>query len=84
MQRFLIRNLSVVIIAVGAILALATLSVTFYMTGETRLRRLREDVGHAIRLLNEEEERHDETKAQADQREAELLEIIEDLHSQED
>ena len=80
----MIRNLSVVIIAVGAILALATLSVTFYMTGETRLRRLQDDVNHAIRLLNEEEGRHDETKGRADQREAELLEIIENLQGQED
>lgn len=84
LRRFLIRNLSVVIIVVGAILALATLSVTFYMTGETRLRRLRDDVGHARRLLNEEEGRHDKTKSQADQREAELLEIIDNLQSQED
>jgi len=84
LRRFLIRNLSVVIIAVGAILALATLSVTFYLTGETRLSRLREDVRHAIRVLEEEEDRHDETKLQAEQREAELLKIIGNLQSQED
>ncbi len=84
LRRFLIRNLSVVIIAVGALLALATLSVTFYLTGETRLRRLHGDVNQAKRQLNGEEERHDETKFQAEQREAELLEIIEELQRQDD
>jgi serine/threonine protein kinase len=83
-RRFLIRNLSVVIITVGAILALATLSVTFYMTGEAQLRRLRDDVDHAVRLLKEEQVRHDETKLQADQREAELLNTIQDLQRQDD
>ncbi len=83
-RRFLIRNLSVVIITVGAMLALATLSVTFYLTGEARLRRLQGDVNHAKRLLNQEEEQHDETKHQAELRESELLERIEDLQSQDD
>lgn len=67
LRKFVQRNLGMVLITIAAIIALATVSTTFYYTGTAKVEELRSERDEWILRFEREEQRADEAEQRLDE-----------------